>query len=150
MPALSLHSTLHSRLASEHAQLKDELEAVRQDNIQLVREHNHVKQVCEELRRLHEDDQREVADMRMLHQQVLCCSATVALLLQTASTLSHLHAPFLCRQTVKFHLSLLYLEIGICKATFRETLPDKLFFIDHNVLPNRTNGIKPAATGSDY
>lgn len=50
--------------------MKDELEAVRQDNIQLVREHNHVKQVCEELRRLHEDDQREVADMRMLHQQV--------------------------------------------------------------------------------
>lgn len=79
MAALSLlrvPSTLHSRLASEHAQLKDELEVVRQDNIQLVREHNHVKQVCEELRRLHEDDQREVADMRMLHQQVpvlRCC-----------------------------------------------------------------------------
>lgn len=57
-------------MASEHGQLKDELEAVRQDNIQLVREHNHVKQACEELRRLHDDDQREVADMRMLHQQV--------------------------------------------------------------------------------
>ncbi|XP_073345398.1 disks large homolog 5-like isoform X2 [Pagrus major] len=65
------YHTLHSRMASEHAQLKDELEAVRQDNIQLVREHNHVKQACEELRRLHEDDQREVADMRMLHQQVM-------------------------------------------------------------------------------
>lgn len=65
-----LLSTLHSRLVSEQAQLKEELEAVRQDNIQLVREHNHVKQACEELRRLHEDDQREVADMRMLHQQV--------------------------------------------------------------------------------
>lgn len=65
-----LLSTLHSRLASEQAQLKEELEAVRQDNIQLVREHNHVKQACEELRRLHDDDQREVADMRMLHQQV--------------------------------------------------------------------------------
>ncbi|XP_019938736.2 disks large homolog 5-like isoform X6 [Paralichthys olivaceus] len=65
------YHTLHSRLASEHAQLKDELEAVRQDNIQLVREHNHVKQACEELRRLHDDDQREVADMRMLHQQVM-------------------------------------------------------------------------------
>uniref|UniRef100_A0A672Z8T0 Disks large homolog 5-like n=1 Tax=Sphaeramia orbicularis TaxID=375764 RepID=A0A672Z8T0_9TELE len=64
------YHTLHSRLVSEHAQLKDELEAVRQDNIQLVREHNHLKQACEELRRLHEDDQREVADMRMLHQQV--------------------------------------------------------------------------------
>lgn len=55
---------------SEHGQLKEELEVVRQDNIQLVREHNHVKQACEELRRLHDDDQREVADMRMLHQQV--------------------------------------------------------------------------------
>ncbi|XP_051272873.1 disks large homolog 5 isoform X1 [Dicentrarchus labrax] len=65
------YHTLHSRMASEHAQLKDELEAVRQDNIQLVREHNHVKQACEELRRLHDDDQREVADMRMLHQQVM-------------------------------------------------------------------------------
>uniref|UniRef100_A0A7N8X4T3 Discs, large homolog 5b (Drosophila), tandem duplicate 1 n=1 Tax=Mastacembelus armatus TaxID=205130 RepID=A0A7N8X4T3_9TELE len=65
------YHTLHSRLVSEHAQLKDELQAVRQDNIQLVREHNHVKQACEELRRLHDDNQREVADMRMLHQQVM-------------------------------------------------------------------------------
>lgn len=117
---------------------------MRQDNIQLVREHNHVKQVCEELRRLHEDDQREVADMRMLHQQVpvLHCCRSVSLL-QTASTLSHLHGPSLCRQTVKFSLSLLlYLEIGIHKATFRETSPDKLVCIDHRVLPNHTNGIK--------
>ncbi|KAG7507592.1 disks large-like 5-like isoform X1 [Solea senegalensis] len=65
------YHTLHSRQVSEHAQMKDELEAVRQDNIQLVREHNHVKQACEELRRLHDEDQREVADMRMLHQQVM-------------------------------------------------------------------------------
>uniref|UniRef100_A0A667YJW2 Discs large MAGUK scaffold protein 5 n=1 Tax=Myripristis murdjan TaxID=586833 RepID=A0A667YJW2_9TELE len=65
------YHTLHSRLVSEQAQLKEELEAVRQDNIQLVREHNHVKQACEELRRLRDDDQREVADMRMLHQQVM-------------------------------------------------------------------------------
>nr|XP_033467527.1 disks large homolog 5-like isoform X1 [Epinephelus lanceolatus] len=65
------YHTLHSRMAGEHAQLKDELEAMRQDNIQLVREHNHVKQACEELRRLHDDDQREVAEMRMLHQQVM-------------------------------------------------------------------------------
>ncbi|XP_032358892.1 disks large homolog 5 isoform X1 [Etheostoma spectabile] len=63
--------TLHSRLGSEHGQLKEELEVVRQDNIQLVREHNHLKQACEELRRLHDDDQREVAEMRMLHQQVM-------------------------------------------------------------------------------
>lgn len=66
---------------SEHAQLKDELEAMRQDNIQLVREHNHVKQACEELRRLHNDDQREVADMRMLQKQVPVESIFFAFLL---------------------------------------------------------------------
>ncbi|XP_054605194.2 disks large homolog 5 isoform X3 [Nothobranchius furzeri] len=61
----------YRRVASEHNQLKEELDAVRQHNIQLLREHNHMKQTCEELRRLHEDDQREVAEMRMLHQQVM-------------------------------------------------------------------------------
>ncbi|XP_055006019.1 disks large homolog 5-like isoform X2 [Boleophthalmus pectinirostris] len=65
------YHTLHSRLVSEHAQMKEELELVRQDNMQLVREHNHVKQACEDLRRLHEEGQREVADMRILHQQVM-------------------------------------------------------------------------------
>uniref|UniRef100_A0AAQ5ZTA7 Discs, large homolog 5b (Drosophila), tandem duplicate 1 n=1 Tax=Amphiprion ocellaris TaxID=80972 RepID=A0AAQ5ZTA7_AMPOC len=64
------YHTLHSRLASEHTQLKEELEAVRQDNIQLVREHNHVKQACEELRRLHDDDQREVTS-EICHLQVM-------------------------------------------------------------------------------
>ncbi|XP_028989821.1 disks large homolog 5-like isoform X2 [Betta splendens] len=80
------YHTLHSHLASEHAQLKDKLEALRQDNIQLVREHNHVKQACEELRRLHEDGQREVADMRMLHQQVMreCSSDVLNKLYDTA------------------------------------------------------------------
>uniref|UniRef100_A0A674B7K6 Discs large MAGUK scaffold protein 5 n=1 Tax=Salmo trutta TaxID=8032 RepID=A0A674B7K6_SALTR len=45
--------------------------SILQDNIQLVREHNHVKQSCEEMRRLHDEDQRELGDMRLLHQQVL-------------------------------------------------------------------------------
>ncbi|XP_068161140.1 disks large homolog 5-like [Antennarius striatus] len=62
---------LHSRLSGEHAQQGEELEAVRQDNMQLLREHARVKQACDELRRLHSDDQREVADMRMLHHQVM-------------------------------------------------------------------------------
>uniref|UniRef100_A0A674PCF6 Discs large MAGUK scaffold protein 5 n=1 Tax=Takifugu rubripes TaxID=31033 RepID=A0A674PCF6_TAKRU len=65
------YHTLHGRLVGEHAQFKEELEVVRQDNIQLVRENNHIKQACEELRRLHDDDQREVADMRLLQKQVL-------------------------------------------------------------------------------
>lgn len=89
-------------MVSEHAQLKDELEAMRQDNIQLVREHNHAKQACEELRRLHNDDQREVADMRMLQKQVpvdffflafFCCLNIVAcgqsIPLQTAPKIHH-------------------------------------------------------------
>ncbi|XP_075999678.1 disks large homolog 5-like isoform X2 [Genypterus blacodes] len=65
------YHTLHGRLVGEHSQLKEELEAVRQDNMQLVRDQNHMKQACEELRRLRDDDQREVADMRVLHQQVM-------------------------------------------------------------------------------
>uniref|UniRef100_A0A674N0Q7 Discs large MAGUK scaffold protein 5 n=1 Tax=Takifugu rubripes TaxID=31033 RepID=A0A674N0Q7_TAKRU len=65
------YHTLHGRLVGEHAQFKEELEVVRQDNIQLVRENNHIKQACEELRRLHDDDQREVADMRLLQKQVM-------------------------------------------------------------------------------
>uniref|UniRef100_A0A8C7FQ07 Discs large MAGUK scaffold protein 5 n=1 Tax=Oncorhynchus kisutch TaxID=8019 RepID=A0A8C7FQ07_ONCKI len=65
------YHTLHSRLAGEQSPLKEELDAVRQDNIQLVREHNHVKQSCEEMRRLHDEDQRQLGDMRLLHQQVL-------------------------------------------------------------------------------
>ncbi|XP_019902707.2 disks large homolog 5 isoform X2 [Esox lucius] len=65
------YHSLHSRVASEQAQLKEELEAVRQDNIQLIREHNHLKLSCEEMRRRHEEDQRELGDMRLLHQQVM-------------------------------------------------------------------------------
>uniref|UniRef100_A0A6Q2X5Y0 Discs, large homolog 5b (Drosophila), tandem duplicate 1 n=1 Tax=Esox lucius TaxID=8010 RepID=A0A6Q2X5Y0_ESOLU len=61
------YHSLHSRVASEQAQLKEELE----DNIQLIREHNHLKLSCEEMRRRHEEDQRELGDMRLLHQQVM-------------------------------------------------------------------------------
>lgn len=44
---------------------------MKRENGKLVREHNHLKQSCEELRRLHSEDQREVADMRLQQQQVL-------------------------------------------------------------------------------
>lgn len=134
MSAFALPSTLHSRLASEHAQLKDEVEAVRQDNIQLVREHNHVKQVCEELRRLHEDDQREVTDMRMLHQQV-----PVAALLQgcyCCKLFPHCNTgtvlPFVDRRE---HLICLYyiLNLAFTRQLSDKPLPDKLVCIDHNV-----------------
>lgn len=43
---------------------------MRRDNAQLVREHNHLKQSCEELKRLHSEDQKEVAEMRLQQQQV--------------------------------------------------------------------------------
>ena len=62
---------LHSRVLGEQSQVKEELEEQRRDNAQLVREHNHLKQSCEELRRLHTEDQKEVADLRLQQQQVL-------------------------------------------------------------------------------
>ncbi|KAK7901503.1 hypothetical protein WMY93_018272 [Mugilogobius chulae] len=41
------------------------------DNTALVREHNHVKQSCEELKRLHGQDQKELSDLRIQQQQVM-------------------------------------------------------------------------------
>lgn len=61
---------LHSRVLGEQTQLKEEMEALRRDNAQLVREHNHLKQSCEELKRLHGQDQKELADLRLQQQQV--------------------------------------------------------------------------------
>lgn len=68
--ALVRSSMLHSRVLGEQTQLKEEMEALRRDNAQLVREHNHLKQNCEELKRLHEQDQTELADLRLQQQQV--------------------------------------------------------------------------------
>ncbi|XP_076142316.1 disks large homolog 5a isoform X2 [Alosa pseudoharengus] len=62
---------LHSRVLSEQVQMKEELELMKRDSTQLVREHNHLKQSCEELKRLHSEDQKEVADMRLQQQQVM-------------------------------------------------------------------------------
>lgn len=63
-------SMLHSRVLGEQTQLKEEMETLRRDNAQLVREHNHLKQNCEELKRLHGQDQKELADLRLQQQQV--------------------------------------------------------------------------------
>ena len=65
-----LSSMLHSRVLGEQTQLKEEMEALRRENSQLVREHNHLKQSYEELQRLHGEDQKEVADLRLQQQQV--------------------------------------------------------------------------------
>uniref|UniRef100_A0A3Q3B6E5 Discs, large homolog 5a (Drosophila) n=1 Tax=Kryptolebias marmoratus TaxID=37003 RepID=A0A3Q3B6E5_KRYMA len=61
---------LHSRVLGDQTQLKEEMETLRRDNGQLVREHNHLKQICEELKRLHSQDQTELADLRQQQQQV--------------------------------------------------------------------------------
>lgn len=61
---------LHSRVLGEQTQLKEEMETLRRDNAQLVREHNHLKQSCEELKRLHSQDQAELAELRLQQQQV--------------------------------------------------------------------------------
>lgn len=68
----SFPSMLHSRVLGEQTQLKEEMETLRRDNAQLVREHNHLKQNCEELKRLHSQDQKELADLRLQQQQVQC------------------------------------------------------------------------------
>ncbi len=68
--AFSSSSMLHSRVLGEQTQLKEEMETLRRDNAQLVREHNHLKQNCEELKRLHGQDQKELADLRVQQQQV--------------------------------------------------------------------------------
>lgn len=71
---------LHSRLLSDQSQLKEEIEVMRRDNAQLVREHNHLKQNCEELKRLHSEDQKAVAEMRVQQQQVCLTDISTALI----------------------------------------------------------------------
>nr|XP_033796802.1 disks large homolog 5 isoform X2 [Geotrypetes seraphini]XP_033796803.1 disks large homolog 5 isoform X2 [Geotrypetes seraphini] len=65
------YHTLHSHLLGDQSQLKEDMDNLKRKNTQLVREHNHLQQSCEELKRLHEEDQKEVADMRNQQQQVL-------------------------------------------------------------------------------
>ncbi|XP_038639162.1 disks large homolog 5a isoform X7 [Scyliorhinus canicula] len=65
------YHTLHSRLRNDQSQLKEEMEVIKRENTQLLREHNHVQQTCEELKRLHEEDQKEITDLRCQQQQVM-------------------------------------------------------------------------------
>ncbi|KAF7666863.1 hypothetical protein LDENG_00086940 [Lucifuga dentata] len=61
----------YSRVLGEQPQQKEEMEALRRDNAELVRERNHLKQNCKELKRLHSQDQKELADLQMQQQQVM-------------------------------------------------------------------------------
>ncbi|XP_066099025.1 disks large homolog 5 isoform X1 [Saccopteryx bilineata] len=65
------YHTLHSRLLSEQTQLKDDVEMLRRENGQLLRERNLLQQSWEDMKRLHEEDQKEIGDLRAQQQQVL-------------------------------------------------------------------------------
>ncbi|ELW61458.1 Disks large like protein 5 [Tupaia chinensis] len=65
------YHTLHSRLLSDQTQLKDDLDMLRRENGQLLRERNLLQQSWEDMKRLHEEDQKEISDLRAQQQQVL-------------------------------------------------------------------------------
>ncbi|XP_067286358.1 disks large homolog 5 isoform X2 [Pseudorasbora parva] len=65
------YHTLHGRVVGEQTQLRDEMEAMKLNYSQLLQQHSQLQQTCDELRRIHDGDQREVADMRLQQQQVL-------------------------------------------------------------------------------
>ncbi|KAM5236965.1 disks large homolog 5 isoform 1-T1 [Ctenodactylus gundi] len=65
------YHTLHSRLLSDQTQLKDDVDTLRRENGQLLRERNLLQQSWEDMKRLHEEDQREIGDLRAQQQQVL-------------------------------------------------------------------------------
>uniref|UniRef100_A0A671L468 Disks large homolog 5-like n=1 Tax=Sinocyclocheilus anshuiensis TaxID=1608454 RepID=A0A671L468_9TELE len=64
------YHTLHGRAVGEQTQLRDEMEAMKQNYSQLLQQHSQLQQTCDELRRVHDNDLREVADMRLQQQQV--------------------------------------------------------------------------------
>ncbi|XP_039196731.1 disks large homolog 5 isoform X3 [Crotalus tigris] len=64
-------STLHSRLLGDQSQLKEDVDTLKRKNSQFVREHNHLQQLCEEMKRLHEEDQKEITNLRSQQQQVM-------------------------------------------------------------------------------
>ncbi|XP_027714727.1 disks large homolog 5 isoform X4 [Vombatus ursinus] len=65
------YHTLHNRLLSDQAQLKEDVDTLRRENGQLLRERNHLQQSCEDMKRLREEDQKEITDLRAQQQLVL-------------------------------------------------------------------------------
>lgn len=84
-----LISTLHSRLLSDQSQLKEDMDTLKRKNSQLVREHNHLQQSCEEMKRLHDEDQKEITDLRSQQQQVTCAMLCLLFLSLLISLLVH-------------------------------------------------------------
>ncbi|XP_036193127.1 disks large homolog 5 isoform X9 [Myotis myotis] len=64
------YHTLHSRLLSDQTQLKDDVDTLRRENGQLLRERNLLQQSWEDMKRLHEEDQKEIGDLRAQQQQI--------------------------------------------------------------------------------
>ncbi|XP_033698095.1 disks large homolog 5 isoform X7 [Tursiops truncatus] len=64
------YHTLHSRLLSDQTQLKDDVDMLRRENGQLLRERNLLQQSWEDMKRLHEEDQKEIGDLRAQQQQI--------------------------------------------------------------------------------
>uniref|UniRef100_G1RHP4 Disks large homolog 5 n=1 Tax=Nomascus leucogenys TaxID=61853 RepID=G1RHP4_NOMLE len=64
------YHTLHSRLLSDQTRLKDDVDMLRRENGQLLRERNLLQQSWEDMKRLHEEDQKEIGDLRAQQQQV--------------------------------------------------------------------------------
>ncbi|XP_049983257.1 disks large homolog 5 isoform X5 [Alexandromys fortis] len=65
------YHTLHSRLLSDQTQLKDDVDMLRRENGKLLRERNLLQQSWEDMKRLREEDQKEIGDLRAQQQQVL-------------------------------------------------------------------------------
>lgn len=93
---LGAFSTLHSRLLSDQTQLKDDVDMLRRENGQLLRERNLLRQSWEDMKRLHEEDQKEIGDLRAQQQQVGtgCQGQTIASHTPISSP-THLLAPFM-------------------------------------------------------
>ncbi|XP_051523810.1 disks large homolog 5-like isoform X2 [Myxocyprinus asiaticus] len=65
------YHTLHGRVVAEQTQLREEMGVVKQNYSQLLQQHSQLQQTCDELRHIHDSDQREVSDMRLQQQQVM-------------------------------------------------------------------------------
>nr|XP_034994544.1 disks large homolog 5-like isoform X2 [Zootoca vivipara]XP_034994545.1 disks large homolog 5-like isoform X2 [Zootoca vivipara]XP_034994546.1 disks large homolog 5-like isoform X2 [Zootoca vivipara] len=64
-------STLHSCPLSDQSQLKEDMDNLKQKNNQLVRERDHLQQLCEEMKKLHDEDLKEITDLHSQLQQVM-------------------------------------------------------------------------------
>ncbi|XP_060238137.1 disks large homolog 5 isoform X5 [Meriones unguiculatus] len=64
------YHTLHSRLLCDQTQLKDDVDMLRRENGKLLRERNLLQQSWEDMKRLREEDQKEIGDLRAQQQQI--------------------------------------------------------------------------------